>query len=304
MQYKKLIKSEIEFTSTFRQVSQAYEELAVMKMKKVRGGVLKMRDYIEKLSQVFYDVKHAYELYIKQLKKSQKPGSQQKKIKLPVPFSFPKPSKSAAIFLSANAKLYGNIIEEVFELFTKEALKPETDLIIVGRIGRRLYEEKKIGHPYFYFDLPDTNVTLELLKPILFHLQKYDRIQVYFGKFEKVGDQEATFSNVSGEQPFLDSSSASQQKAAATSQVKFLFEPSIKDILHFFKTMVSASLFRQAVYESELARLGSRIMVLEEAQTNVLVKLQKLRSQERKIRVRQDNIKQLERISGIGFWGR
>ncbi len=304
MQYKKLILSEIEFTRTFRLIAQAYEEIAVMKMRKVRGSVLKTREYLVKLSDVFFDVKKAHKRY-QELMKKMKANSVKKapatiiKIKQ-TPVKIKKPTVS--VFLSANTSLYGDLIARIFRLFLEKSQKDNSDIIIIGRVGRRLYDESEHKKKYLYFELPDENITLESLKPVIYHLVEYQSILVYYGKFENMINQSASVSNVSGDQPYSTSPEEKDNKKSLG--LNFLFEPSLETILLFFEDLIASSLFRQTVHETQLARLASRVMSMEQAQQNITQQMKKLRFSQIKINRLDQQKKQLERLSGISLWNR
>ena len=302
MQYKKLIQSEIEFSKTFRFIAQAYEEIAVMKMRKVRNSVLATRDYLSHLSEIFYELKKAKERQKKQLTISNKQKSDVKaKILTPdKKVTSDKLSKTVSVLLSANTTLYGDLIERIFNLFLKNVTKDGSDIIIVGRVGKRLYDEQDNKKNYTYFELPDVELRLENLKPVIYHLVRYQKIIVYYGKFESVVTQKETFSSISGDQPSSYQAESSSRLADETSH--FLFEPSLETILAFFEDLIASSLFRQTVHETQLARWASRIMSMEKAQVNIDAQIKRLHFSEMKIQRQEQNKKQLDRLAGISLW--
>lgn len=318
MQHKKLIQSELDFTKTFSLIAQAYEEIAVMKMRKVRTSVLSTREYLSRLSEVFYDLKKAkarqklQESIADKLKQTKvaaykkppkiKPKDEpsiaeieQGKLNAPPE----KLQKTVSVLLSANTTLYGGLIQRIFKLFIDNVLKDNSDIIIVGRVGRRLYEEQVNKKTYLYFELPDIEISLENLKPVIFHMVKYQKIMVYYGKYDSVVTQKEISSNISGDQPF-ELTSQPKSEADATSQ--FLFEPSLDVILAFFEDLIASSLFRQTVHETQLARWASRISSMEKAQVNVDTQLKKLRLSNLKIQKLQQSRTQQERLAGISLW--
>ena len=318
MQFKKIIQSEIDFTRTFSLIAQAYEEIAVMKMRKVRTSVLSTREYLSRLSEVFYDLKKAkarqklQESVADKLKQTKaatykKPAKikprdelliaeieQGKQIAPPE-----KLQKTVSVLLSANTTLYGGLIQRIFKLFIQNVSKDNSDIIIVGRVGRRLYEEQADKKAYLYFEIPDIEISLENLKPVIFHLVKYQKIMVYYGRYDSVVTQKEISSNISGDQPF-ELTAEPKPEADATSQ--FLFEPSLDVILAFFEDLIASSLFRQTVHETQLARWASRILSMEKAQVNIDTQLTELRLSNLKIQKQQQNRTQLERLAGISFW--
>ena len=302
MQYKKLIQSEIEFSKTFRFIAQAYEEIAVLKMHKVRNSVLSTREYLSRLSQIFFELKNAKEKQKKQLalQKSSKSGSKVKKLTLDKNVTSDKLSRTVSVLLSANTTLYGDLIERIFNLFLKNVIQDGSDIIIVGRVGKRLYDEQENKRNYTYFELPDVELRLENLRPVIYHLVKYQKIMVYYGKFESVVTQKEVFSNISGDQPSTLIADSGSGRGTETNF--FLFEPSLDTILAFFEDLIASSLFRQTVHETQLARWASRIMSMEKAQVNIDAQIKRLHFSEMKIQRQEQNKKQLDRLAGISLW--
>lgn len=299
MRQKKFIFAQLELTQTFRIIAQAYQEIAVMRMRKIRQSVLANREYLSKLSEVFFDVKHIHKGIFKK-----------QKMKSSIP-TFPKKSrpegdrpraekKSVVVLLSANTKLYGQIVNNVFEAFLNRIKNAESDIIIIGRWGRHLYQEQGLNRPYLYFEIPDTNVNIDYLKPVLYHLVSYEKIYVYYGKFKNLSTQVAASSNVSGDQPYGEEPEVPEVLPGEM----FIFEPSIDRIMEFFEGLVASSLFKHTVYESELALLASRVMAMEDALVNINRSWQKLRLEKKKLVRLEENKKQLERLSGISLWSK
>lgn len=288
---KKIIESEIDFVKTFRLISQAYEEIAVMKMRKIRKSVIKTREYYAKLAEIFIDVKTEQKKQLQELEKKRQKSQTKVEKKL---------NKTVSIFLSANSSLYGDLIERIFKLFLEKTSKDNSDLIIIGRVGKRLYDEVDKKKPYLYFEIPDAQISIENLRPVLYHLVKYKNVIVYYGKFESIVTQTPTISNITGDLPFL----LEGKKEGKTTVVgqSYLFEPSFDALLRFFEDLMETSLFRQTIHESQLSRLASRIMSMEKAQTNIQGQIKKLRFDERKIYQLVNNNRQIERLSGMRLW--
>ena len=215
-------------------------------------------------------------------------------------FKSDKLAKTVSVLLSANTTLYGDLIERIFNLFLKNVTKDGSDIIIVGRVGKRLYDEQDNKKNYTYFELPDVELRLENLKPVIYHLVRYQKIIVYYGKFESVVTQKETFSSISGDQPSSYQAESSSRLADETSH--FLFEPSLETILAFFEDLIASSLFRQTVHETQLARWASRIMSMEKAQVNIDAQIKRLHFSEMKIQRQEQNKKQLDRLAGISLW--
>lgn len=282
MHYKKLIDFEIEFTKNLMLLSEAYEEISVMQMKKIRSNVIDTRDYFGKLADIFYEVKNSYKKELQD-------------IHTIVPR---KPSVS--VFMSSNNKLYGDIINKIFKLFVSDMSNDNSDIIIIGRVGRGLYEGQSHKKPYNYIEIPDSDITPEHLKPIFFQLLQYDKITVYFGRFDSMANQSAIKAVVSGDEPL--SEKAAKGETVKPEETKYMFEPNLENILKFFTDLIISSLFRQTLHETQLARLSSRIMAMEGALSHINNETIKLNILKKKMIRMEENKKQVERLSGMSLW--
>lgn len=293
MQQHKL-KQEIETVESFRFLAQAYEEISVIKMQGVRSLVLKTRDFLEGISDVFYDVKSSYKRQIAIIMK--KAAKEKKSLQTPLS-AFQKNGKSVVVLLSANTKLYGDIVPRTFTLFMETIAKTNDDIVIVGKLGRELFAEADTKKPHTYFEVPDTKIVFEDLKPVVAHIFPYEQVTVFYGKFVNVINQTPTAASISGEKTF-----ATQEEGQPQVQTKFLFEPTLNKVLQFFESQIFSALFKQSVHESQLARHASRIRAMESALENIHDHLASLHGQQKKLRRLLAGKKQNEALSGISLW--
>lgn len=293
MHEKNRILSEISFINSLKILAEVYEEISIMRIQRIKTSVLKTRSFLDDLSQVFFDVKNSYRNLITEVlnKKITKDT--------PLPTNLTKNGKEIAVFLSANTKLYGDIVPRVFNLFLDQVRKRKPDMVICGKLGKDMFDQKKTGWQYMYFDIPDTDVGFEDLKSLISYILNYQRIIIFYGKFVNIINQVPVYTNISGEQPFDES----QTKFEETKNIKFLFEPSVEKIFDFFQTQILTSLFKQTIHESQLSRYASRINAMEEALSNIATNINNLKNKERKINRLIQNKKQTETIAGISFWG-
>ncbi|NTV31609.1 hypothetical protein HGA91_06555 [candidate division WWE3 bacterium] len=290
----KQIKEEIELVSTLRIITQAYQEISVMKMQKIRNSVLRTREFLERLSEVFYDVRESYKTEVQDILRKKNRLS---KVFPTFDLRLVKKRKSVTVLLSANNKLYGDITYKVFFSFLKQVREHESDIIIIGRVGRDLFLEQEGSRPFRYIEISDVDIGSVDLRNVVHELKDYDQVNVFYGKFENIVNQESTISNVSGSQVFT--AEELTQKKQPTEEHRFLFEPSLEQILDFFENQVFASLIKQTVHESHLASFASRIKAMEEALQNIETKSAQLKSDQRRVKRMLNNKKQIETISRV-----
>src|SRR3989344_2658613 len=111
----KQIKFEREGLQGLRSLVDVYEEVAASRMRSVRGDVMTSRDYLERLRQVFGDVRRAYK-------------------KRMVGGGFGRNGKTVAIFVAANSGLYGDIVDRVYERFSTYVKENKPEVVILGKL--------------------------------------------------------------------------------------------------------------------------------------------------------------------------
>ena len=287
----KSVEEEIEITRLIKSLAQTYEEVAVLKIQKVRITVLTTRDFLKRVTEVYYEVKKSYKNRVLKL------ISKKKKDETIINFTtLNKNGKTVTILITPNERLMGEISNKVFYSFFKKILEEKTDLIVIGKVGKDLFDSYKINRSYKYFDLPIINSSTDILKPIISDIIQYENVNVYHGKFINLVNQIEVLSSLSGE--VLEESTSQQQKKNSD----FLFEPSIEEILNFFEVQIFSSLFKQSIAEAELANLGSRIKAMEEVTNNTEEQIKYMLNEKQTISKAVENRKQLQRLAGISLW--
>lgn len=294
MQNTLKITSDIKLVGTIRLLAEAYEQISVMKMQKVRGSVLATRSFLDHLNQVFIDVKASYKEEIeKRLKKVKDPSK--------MTFStLNHNGKTVSILITSNAKLYGDIDLRIWNLFKTDIFQKNSDIVVTGKIGHQMMEDlissgNHTNLKYQYFEVSESIQSLEEIKQIIDLIINYQTVNVYYARFQNVMIQVPTASIVSGEES-LDI------KDNIDKRLNYAFEPSLDYILNLFETQVFSALFKQTFHESELSRHASRITAMEESLVNI-EKLEKvLKFQEKVAKKMLSNKKRMESLSGMSLW--
>lgn len=289
MPFQRHLIGEIDLLNTLKLITQAYQQISVTYMQKIRGSVLSTREFSTMLRAVFFEVKSSYRKEIQALQRKKKIHT------LTQLSTLSKNKKTISVFVAAHTKLYGDIILKVFKIFVEYVKNGNSDIMIIGRLGQELYEHYGVKKPYTYFEIPDINLKMVDLRPIMYHLIKYQTINVFYGKFENIMVQQPTMTNITGDQ-LLAKYEISQVER------QYLFEPSLEQVLNFFETQIVTSLLKQSVHESELAKAAARIKAMEEAQHNIESRSKKLFIQKRKMQQSDDNKRQIHMIAGMSLW--
>ena len=282
------INAEIASLSSVKMLVETYEIVAATSMRRIRGSVLANREFHRGLNGVFQEVKHAYREEVLKLMQKHRINAE-KGLSL-----IKRNGKTAYVFLSANAGLYGDIIHKTFSFFLDAVRNQPSDAVIVGKVGDALFKQAMPDTPYTYFDFPDKDVIFENLRDITACLTRYEKVLVFHGIFKSFAEQKTAFSNISGDE--LPHASPSAEP------VRYLFEPTLETIALFFETEIFASLLEESFHESRLAKLASRMMLLDRANLNIDRTLERVSFEQRKTQHRIFNKKQLDATRGISLW--
>lgn len=291
MPQKKMVLEELEALNSIKELAQSYEEIAVIRMQNIKDSVLRTRDFLADLSDVFVDLKTSYTREVQELMNQRRQGS-----KLLIP-SLQKNGKTLNVYLSSNGRLYGSVTQKTFKLFIQDIKKPElkdADIVIIGSAGRDMFDASETGRKYEYFEIPDTTVDVSHIKALMKKFLQYEKVYVYYGKFGNVVKQSPIASSITGEDIF-----ETETPLEVPREDRFIFEPTLQKIFHFFETQIMANLFSQTLLENQLARHASRVNAMEEALIHIEEESKKLNQQRTRLKHLMQNKKQLETLSGV-----
>lgn len=287
MLYEKDIKDEIRDLEGLRRMVKIYSEIASIRMIKIRNQVLKNRRFLDSIHDIFKDALASYAAKISSL-------ARKGKLKRGEKITFlAHNGKTVAVYISANTGFFGDIVPRTFERFLEDIEDKDVEVTIIGRMGLALFQSAKPKSPYTFFDLPDYGIDQEKLTEIIKHLVQYEKIRVYYGKYQSVINQKPTKMEITAGTPITDE--------IQEPETKYLFEPSVEKILSFFETQIFASLFDQSIRESQLAKFSSRIIAMDTAGENIRKRIDKMNLKKLRMQHRNKNRKQLNTITSIYY---
>lgn len=281
----KQIDSEITSLENIHNLVQTYEEIAAGRMQKVKTSVLVSRDFLSGLDEIFQQVKFSYRKELESMKEG-KGGTPNRRN-----------GKTVSVLLSANTGLYGDIVQKTFDKFLAEVQENDSEIVVVGKIGKSMYEatQERLGlRDFTYFDLSDNASRPEDFEEIISHIVKYEKVIVFHGKFQSILSQVAIAESLTGDMP--------ETKKKAAEQNMYIFEPNLQDIITFFESEILASIFEQAMHESNLSKYASRMVNLDNAVVNISESLEAAKFNKKRIKHRLLNKKQLSMISSMSLW--
>ena len=285
MTTQKDIVDELQQVTSLKNLTEVYGEIASIRMKKIRDFVLKNREFLASIEDIFKECLKSYAFKLSLLIKSGKIKKGQK-----VTF-LAHNGKIVAVLISANTGFYGEVVQNTFNKFLADTANLDVETTIIGKVGRSLFVSAKPDRPYTYFELPDYGIESGKLAEVIGHLVPYEEIRVYYGQYKTVISQKP---NV-----LVISSGTTVKEVPEPLDYDYIFEPSVEKILQYFEAEIFASLFDQSVRESQLAKFASRILAMDSAVQNIDKRLAELSLDKMKIIHREIGRKQINTVSGL-----
>lgn len=283
MKSLKKITIELNDIGQIKGLLNVYEQITAVKMQEVRKKVEISQIYFKGLSKIAEEV--ALDLT------SFNPGT----------------TKSAAIFLSADERLYGDIIEKTmvnFVNFVKDC-DSETDIIVIGKVGQELMRTYDPGINFKTLELPIDKEALGVsnLSILLPEIGHYKKITLFYAEYKSLANQEPTSLSISGEDVAKTGTELDKDQEYVI-RLKNIYEPDVASIGEKFAKEISASILDQSINENQLAKNASRLMFLDTSLDNIDVKINSLGSERKSTKKKREQKKQTERVSRIISMGR
>lgn len=292
MQSKRKLLLEVSLIEAMGELVQTYEEIYVSKIQHVRDTVVGTRYFIEGLTTIFKELKLAYGQQIVDEARKHRKGNDL--------LTAGKHSGEVVVLITTSKRLSGDINQKVFNYFMDYITSRNVQLVIVGQIGKELYEQRDAKKQYTFFDLPEDALSFIDMQAVVEYLLQFEKVTVFHGRYKNLMVQHESKESLTGEYELVGSGAPSEEVKKEIS--RFLFEPGPREILDFFEKHVFAALFKQSTHESTLAEIGSRIVAMEAATGNIEKKLRDLEYSRKKMIKRKKNKRQLQALAGQAFW--
>jgi ATP synthase F1 gamma subunit len=282
------IPEEILQLQVLQGITEVYGQIASMWMLRARGSVLKSRDFLSHMHDVFLHVFAAYIKEIRALAAKKNLGKNEKVTLLS------HNGKKVAVFLSANTGFYGDIVKKTFQLFLNDIRQEDLEATIVGKQGMVLFLKEEPNRPHTFFPFTDEHIDKQQLTDLVRHLVKYEEIRIYYGKFVNFLNQEPAKLILSAN-PYDELPDEEKSKG-------YYFEPNIETILMFFEKQIFSSMFEQTIRESQLSKFASRITVMDRAGENIKQSLKDISNMRLRLIHQKANRKQVSTFASMALW--
>lgn len=286
---------ELIFTKSIKSLVSSKEEISIMRMRKIRDFVLEARDFTVGLARITGDIRRTYWAQFHSITST---GSVEELIKFSVSI---KTGAWVCVLVTPNSRLAGSIVTKVYSLF-EESIKKNSfaDIVIIGALGKQLFDQSKLNRHYTYFEVPESVVDQKDLESAITFLSGYAKIDVYYGKLHSLVNQEAVKTDITAEKLFQ--ADLQSQETEESHLDKFLFEPELRLIIQAMEVQFLALFFKQIIDESTLAQLGSRISFMQEASDKIEQKIKQLDYVQKIAEKIKYNKKMQQTYAGLSLW--
>lgn len=237
----------IDEAKSLKQITQVFTQIASAKLKKIREGVERNREFFGDLSLLFGLVNAIA-------------------LKRKIPLSF-KNGRTLVILLSSNERFYGKISGELLEFFMIQVSKIRSDKIIIGKSA--VETMKSVHYAMHYtpmilkYDFPTSAELLHLTAII----RQYSKVLVFHPRFESVLVQIPVVSDITRSQQEMNVVKSADAQKMLQEYNNYIVEPEIKIMADFFESQIKTLLLETAFLEAELARTASRLISMDRAQS-------------------------------------
>lgn len=278
----KEIKENLKAIANIETVTKTYQEIANLRMNKIRQEVLDNREFTDELSRIYTLAKKACAAQPKN-----------KKITKVRESSIKRKKQRVVLFLSCNERFHGTLILDIWKEIFNFLAENKAVLAVVGRIGKYLAERGGFGHKMFYFELDDDEPEKEKIKGIIEFIKNYRETIIFHGRFQTILFQKVVQTDISG--------GTIQEKELG--EIKnYLFEPSPEAVLDFFETELISAFFNQTILEHRLSRYATRMIAMYQATGSAKERRKELETEQKKLTRQLLNKKQIEMFSGFQLW--
>lgn len=289
------IKDQQTVVTTVGDFANSLQQIAAGRMVKLRNQVVSSRRFVEEATLILR------ELQLERTKMLEAELAKTQKIKnIPSIKAPPTPKKinTAIIVITSNQGLCGSYNTEILNRLTKvidEHLGAE--YFVLGHKGQAFMEHysHRVKIHYYPFNIPEA-VTINHLKPLIGMFYYYQHIYLMYSKYLNTVNREVVFLELAVPNIKLD------EKAKEKVEGKFIFEPSLLDLISHISARVRYAIFRQQILDSKLSLYTSQMMAMKTAADNATKLLAELQQEYNKARRKLVDRKIQEVQAGRSLW--
>ncbi len=274
---RKQIREEKVTLSEIKSLIATYQEIAAIRMQKVKTSVLKNRDYVGELQKIYNKILHNYSIHLKK-------NSDNTSLN----------GKTLAVLLSSNTGLYGDIVQKVLKDYVTYLSENKCDAAVIGSVGYAFVKYNFPDKDVKYFQLGDGVLDSPQIDDLCNYIFEYEKSTLFFGKFYSVLNQSSDKIDLNLH--------VTADETATPEPMNFIFEPSVDGVMSFFKSEILSTMVEQTISESGLSKFASRMISLDKAVSGINTRIKAILLKEFVAKHSVMNKKQSSMFSSFSLW--
>jgi len=244
----KEIDERLEEGKSLKAISQAFAEIANLKIKRIRSEVERNRLFFDEISKIYGIIK-AFAL--------------KKKV------AISKPKKRLCILITSNYRFNGKLNTSLINYFVGSTRElNDVDKIVLGRGAVDFFKASKILPEYKEILLKTDSPTPEELIFLVKIMSEYNQVLIFHSKLKSLLVQRATFTDITATSFYTQAFQVNPHDSKKANEfLNFIFEPELPRVLNFFENQILTLLLEETFLESELSRTASRFISMDQAET-------------------------------------
>lgn len=289
------VKERQEVVKTVAGFTNSLQQIAAIRMMKLRNLVLSSKRFVEEatiiLRELYLEKEKLLEKekIIQQVETSPRSKSKQNVIK---------PTRTAIIVVSSDLGLCGSYNTEINNKLKQVIPEyPNADYYVIGKKGQTFMQRRspQININYYPYNIPE-EVTIKDLEPLIGMFFYYDQIFLLYSKYINTTTRSVDFIELSV--PNIEELEVQKEKAEG----KFIFEPSVDELIASISGRVRYALFRQQILDSKLSLYTAQMIAMKTASDNADDLLDELQHEHNKLRRKEVDKKIQEVQAGRILW--
>lgn len=233
----KQLESALETTQVLGEVTQAFENIASIEIRRIKDRVIASREFFHGLWGVY----------------SQLRVSEDETFMVNREITN---SKTALLVVTSDVSLTGGIDQRLVNQVLNEYRADKHDIVVIGAHGEALLGVMGIK-PAAVYKLPDVTKKIDVL-PIINLINTYKDSVVYYESFVSLSTQRIAHLELLFAVQKLSALEKKRPGGDVIISGDYIFEPSIERVVEYMESMMLSTALTEVILESRLAQLASR----------------------------------------------
>jgi F-type H+-transporting ATPase subunit gamma len=289
------IKEQQIVVNTVGTFANSLQQIAAVRMVKLRKSVFSSRRFVDEATLILRELHMEQD---KAIKAAIGKGNRQNPSTTADPELENLGKRKAIIVITSDIGLCGSynveIVKKLEQIMPKH---PDADYFVLGHKGQN-YMDRVAGRyqiKYYPYNIPE-QVSIQDLKPLIGMFYYYTQIFLVYSRFINTTTREVVFMELAV--PNIEAVETEKEKQEG----KYIFEPSIEDLIASVSARVRYALFRQQILDSKLSLYTAQMIAMKTASDNAKELLNDLQFEYNKARRKLVDKKILEVQAGRALW--